>query len=170
MLNSELKTALFFPFVNLLLMFHRSAAVWCSGVFLIECSQFLRDDIIAGFDKGGRYHMINSDTWATRGISPPSGRRNDSFCFREKHQRCGILVGDHTKKIKEPQSGETFRQNNIYIRKTIYIITKTAFEKPMNRLKDIPFNYIPRINSWAAFIAFIWFTNNIRFLNNFLFG
>ncbi|MHB9013320.1 MAG: hypothetical protein ACYC49_14000 [Ignavibacteriaceae bacterium] len=31
------------------------------------------------------------------GAGTPSGRRNDSFCFMEKHQRCGILVENHIK-------------------------------------------------------------------------
>ncbi len=51
------------------------------------------------------------------------------------------------KYLRAPEGRNIYRQyniqNNIYIRKIIYIIIKTAIEKPMNRLKGILFISFP---------------------------
>ena len=55
-------------------------------------------------------------------------------------------------------------QIDIYIRTRIYIIIKTAFKKPMNRLKGIFAISFPRINSWAAIMPFNRFLTNDHYL------
>ena len=66
-----------------------------------------------------------------------------------KPQRGDTLVEliIHPKYLRAPEgrnvSRQYYIQNNIYIRKTIYIITKTEIQKPMNRLKGILFISFP---------------------------